>query len=225
METIYKISNLHKSYRSSSEVIQAAVDINLEIKKGDFVIIFGPSGSGKTSLLNLLSGLDQPDSGEIVFRGKNFGSLSDKEKTLLRRDQIGMVFQSFELIPVMNCYENIEYPLLLGKMGKKERKKRISEISHSLEIADLLHRRPCDISGGQKQRVAIARTLVTRPQIILGDELTGSLDSKTSRLIYEMLKDLNETRHQSLITVSHDRSLQCYASRVFNLIDGNLIAQ
>lgn len=221
MELI-KVENLNKNYVSYDNVVTAAKNINLTVMEGDFILIFGPSGSGKTTLLNLLAGLDKPDTGRIFLGDQTIDRADDRTMTLLRRKEIGVVFQSFELIPVMTCYENIEYPLLLNKIPRGERKKRIDEITSSLGIKKLLHRVPAKISGGQKQRVAIARALVSSPRILLGDEISGSLDTNTTSNLFNTLLKLNKDQKQSFIIVTHDQSLKKYATRTFNLVDGSL---
>ena len=219
---ILRAEAVEKIYATEAEQVYALRKINFEIKAGDFLIINGPSGSGKTTLLNLLSGVDQPTTGEIYLGQYPLGSLSDRERTVIRRDKIGLIFQSFELIPVLTVGENVEYPLLLQKVGYQERRKRVQAVLSQVGLDELIKRLPSQLSGGQKQRVAVARALVTRPEIILADEPTGNLDSETGRKIIRLMLELNQKYRVAVVMVSHDLTLNQYAQRVYQIKDGVL---
>lgn len=219
---ILACKDLNKAYHSATETVYAIRDLNLEVPEGSFSLIYGPSGSGKSTLLNLIAGIDRPESGEIRFLGRELSGLRDRERTRIRRESLGLIFQGFELIPVMSCYENIEYPLLLQGLGAQERKARIGDLAEKLGISQLLHRKPGNISGGQKQRVAIARTLVAKPKLVLGDEITGNLDSTTTRMVLEVLGELRREEGMTFLLVTHDQELRSYGSAVHHLRDGRL---
>lgn len=219
---IIKIENLSKIYSSQIEKVQALKDISLTINKGDFIVVNGPSGSGKTTLLNLLAGIDEASRGEIYIDNTPLNSLSDRERTELRRDKIGLVFQYFELIPVLTLWENVEYPLLLQKISKAERKKRVDKILKELALDKLADRLPGQLSGGQKQRVAIARALVIEPEVVLADEPTGNLDSETGRIIIELMFSLNKEYDVAFLIVTHDLFINRYAQKLIEIKDGTL---
>lgn len=219
---ILKADGINKIYQTPAEEVKALTRTDLEIKEGDFVIINGPSGSGKTTLLNLLCGIDQPTSGSIYLNDTSLESLSDARRTEIRRDRIGLVFQGFELISSLNTWENVEYPLLLQNVSRKERKKRVDQILEQVGLSEMARRFPSQLSGGQKQRVAIARSLVTRPEIVLADEPTGNLDSETGEKIVRLMLDLNEQYGVAFIVVTHDLFINKYASKLFVIKDGVL---
>ena len=212
---------IRKHYTSKTETIEVLRDCTLTVHRGDFVMIFGPSGCGKTTLLNLLAGIDRPDSGELFFDGMDMGGLNDAELTRLRRQQIGLIFQSFELIPMLTAHENMEVPLILSNLPSDQRRERIETIADLLGIREQLGKKINYMSGGQRQRVAIGRTLVARPRLILGDEISSNLDNKTSHKIFRLFRDMNEAGSSFLI-VTHDRSMLQYARRVYHLAEGRL---
>ncbi len=224
-EILLRAENISKAYFYPTETVQALGGLDFSVAKGDFVLIFGPSGSGKTTLLNVLGGLDKPDDGQLVFDGERYDNRSDRWRTHLRRHKLGVIFQSFELVSAMSCYDNIEYPLLLQGVESPERKKRILEAAETLGIEELLKRKPERISGGQRQRVAIARALVGRYQCILGDEITGNLDVVTSERVYLKLRELNKQWGHTFVMVSHDHNLAQYADRVYTLQAGKLVGE
>jgi putative ABC transport system ATP-binding protein len=211
---------LTKKYRALTDTVTAVNEVAFEVRRGDFVMIYGPSGCGKSSLINLLAGLDAPDDGDISFEGLSYRSAGDATLTRLRRSRIGVIFQSFELIPVMSCFENIEYPLLRAGLSRAQRRHRVEEAAEQLDIAALLRRKPLQVSGGQRQRVAIARTLATKPDLILGDEVTGNLDSANARRVFDLFQRLNRAAGQTFVLVSHDQGLRGYATRVLEMRDG-----
>ncbi|HBG17303.1 MAG TPA: lipoprotein-releasing system ATP-binding protein LolD [Firmicutes bacterium] len=219
---ILKAEGVEKVYSTQAEQVYALRKVNFEIKTGDFLMINGPSGSGKTTLLNLLSGIDQPTAGNIYLNQQPLRGLSDSERTVIRRDKIGLIFQSFELIPVLTVSENVEYPLLLQKIGHQQRQKRVKEVLEQVGLRELSKRLPSQLSGGQKQRVAIARALVTRPTIILADEPTGNLDSETGLKIIRLMLDLNRKYQVAVVIVTHDLTLNQYAQQIYQLRDGVL---
>lgn len=219
---IIRAEALEKVYFTQAERIEALKAVNLEINKGDFIVINGPSGSGKTTLLNLLSGIDKPSGGELYFDGFPLGEFTDSERTVIRRDKIGLVFQSFELIPVLTARENVEYPLLLQKIKRVERRERVDEILARVGLAKMADRFPAQLSGGQKQRVAIARALVTRPEVVLADEPTGNLDSETGQKIIKLMLRLNQEYSVAFVIVTHDLSINKYAKKLIQIKDGIL---
>lgn len=221
-QPILQAINVTKSYECPTETVTPLRNLNFEVQEGDFILIYGPSGSGKTTLLNVLCGIDRISHGRIYFMGEPLDTKRDWELTQLRRMNLGVIFQSFELISVMTCYDNIEYPLLLQGVPPKERKRRITKIADMLEIGGLLSRKPEKISGGQKQRVSICRALVGNYKIILGDEITGSLDSDLSERVYSHLKDINYTQGRTFVMVTHNPDLRRYANRVLHLTHGTL---
>ena len=219
---IIKLENLSKTYSSQVEEVQALKNINLTIDKGDFIVVNGPSGSGKSTLLNLLAGIDEASLGDIQINNISLSSLSDRERTELRRDKIGLVFQYFELIPVLTAWENVEYPLLLQKVSKSERKRMVDRILEQVGLSKMAQRLPNQLSGGQKQRVAIARALVTDPEIVLADEPTGNLDTKTGEKIIELMLNLNREYNVAFVIVTHDLFVNKYAQKLIEIQDGSL---
>ncbi|MGM0369228.1 MAG: ABC transporter ATP-binding protein [Bacillota bacterium] len=215
--------NISKIYQSRAEKIQALKNVDLTIEQGDFIVVNGPSGSGKSTLLNLISGIDQPTKGEIQIDNTSLSSLKDKERTLLRRNKIGLVFQHFELIPVLTAWENVEYPLLLQDLAKSKRKTRVDQILEQVGLHKMADRRPNQLSGGQKQRVAIARALVTQPEVVLADEPTGNLDIATGEQILQLMLTLNQKYDVAFIIVTHDLKINQYAKKLIEIKDGNLI--
>jgi len=219
---IIKLENLSKTYSSQVEEVQALKNINLTIDKGDFIVVNGPSGSGKSTLLNLLAGIDEASLGDIQINNISLSSLSDRERTELRRNKIGLVFQYFELIPVLTAWENVEYPLLLQKVSKSERRRKVDRILEQVGLSKMAQRLPSQLSGGQKQRVAIARALVTDPEIVLADEPTGNLDTKTGEKIIELMLNLNREYNVAFVIVTHDLFVNKYAQKLIEIQDGIL---
>jgi len=220
--TVIEARSLTKTYLTQAEQVVALNEVNLTVKTGDFIIINGPSGSGKTTFLNLISGLDLPSAGEVLLNGQVLHTLSDNQRTELRLRQIGLIFQSFELIPVLTVFENVEYPLVLQRLPRSERRNRVNRILAKVGLEKMANRFPAQLSGGQKQRVGIARALVTRPQIVLADEPTGSLDSSTGEQILRLMLELNNTYKVSFLIVTHDQAMKKYARRLLEIRDGVL---
>jgi putative ABC transport system ATP-binding protein len=195
--------------------------VNLEVMQKDFMCIIGPSGSGKTTLLNLIGCLDAPTSGEVNLFGKyNVSTLNDKQATLLRRDHIGFIFQTFNLIPVLNVYENIEFPLIIQGVDKADRKKRVMELIADVGLQEFIKHKPDELSGGQRQRIAVARALVTNPKLVLADEPTANLDKENGRIIMEIMKKLNEEHGVTFIFSTHDQRVMEEGRRTVVLSDG-----
>lgn len=220
-----KLKDIIKTYMLGKIEVPALRGINLNIDKGDFVSIAGPSGSGKTTLLNLLGCIDKASDGTIEIDGQVINNLSDRESTTLRHKILGFIFQSFNLIPVLNIYENIEFPLLVGShvLKKKEREKWINALIDKTGLSKWKYHRPNELSGGQRQRVAIARALVTKPKIVLADEPTANLDSKTGENILKLMKEINSEYDTTFIFSTHDPSIVALADHVIKLHDGSII--
>lgn len=219
--TLIQIEHVSKSYVMGGETIRALDDVSLDIDYGEFVAIMGPSGSGKSTLMNILGCLDVADDGDYVLDGKAINKLRDAQLAEIRNRKIGFVFQSFNLLPRLNAYENVELPLIYRGMNKREREPLVMQ---ALEAVDLVERRrhlPSELSGGQQQRVAIARTLAGDPAIILADEPTGALDSKTSVEILGIFKSLNE-QGRTIVLITHDLAIAQQAKRVVYFRDGRL---
>lgn len=221
-----KLKNVIKKYNLGGETIYALNNLNLEIKEGEFVAIMGPSGSGKSTLLNIIGCLDKPDKGEVFIDGVKINNLSDNKLTEIRRDKIGFVFQQFNLIPLLTAVENVELPLIFKyrkSMNNNEKRKRALKC---LELAELdkkfANHKPTQLSGGQQQRVAIARALANNAPILLCDEPTGALDSKTGTKIMELLKKLNN-EGKTIVIVTHDLAVGKGAHRIINIKDGQII--
>ncbi|MBC61987.1 MAG: hypothetical protein CMP11_05975, partial [Zetaproteobacteria bacterium] len=208
------IKNISKTYDLGQSKIKALDDVFLDIKEQDFIATVGPSGSGKTTLLNMVGGLDKPDKGEILVAGRNISTLNKKEISNYRRDNVGFVFQAYNLIPVLTVYENVEYVLVLQKIASQERKKKVEEILEKLNMGGMKSRNTYELSGGQQQRVAIARALVSKPKIVLADEPTANLDSKTGEEIINLMKKINQEECTTFLFSTHDPLIMKYAKRI-----------
>ncbi|MFB0565177.1 MAG: ABC transporter ATP-binding protein [Candidatus Aminicenantaceae bacterium] len=221
---IIKTERLTKVYSSGKIQVVALKDVTLSIGKGRFVSVTGPSGSGKSTLLNLLGGLDTPTAGVIESQEKKISDMNKEELALYRRNKVGMIFQSFNLITYRSALENVELPLLFSGIPKGERKKKALDILERLGLYPRRNHRPPELSGGEQQRVAIARALVNSPRVLLADEPTGNLDSKTSREIIEVLVDLNENQNITVVLVSHEEALvREFSQEIFHLCDGEVV--
>lgn len=218
MKTILSVENITKIYGEGSNQFYALRDVSVTVKEGEFLAIMGTSGSGKSTLLNMMSGLDKPTKGEVILDGQKINHLKDSALTTIRRDNIGFIFQFFNLIPVLTAIENVTLPIDLA--GKEKAETKGKEILKLLGISQLKDSYPSQMSGGQQQRVAIARALVTEPKIILADEPTGSLDSKTGKEILNILRHFCDNLNHSLVMVTHDANVASYAHRVIFLQDG-----
>ena len=218
--TILEAKNLSRSYQVGSTNVKALSDISLAVRKGHFCAIVGRAGSGKSTLLNILSGLDTPDSGQVLFEDRDMAKINEKELTLLRRHKIGFVFQSFGLLPLLSSFENIELPMRIAGIPSEERHVRTKEV---LDMVGLLNRsphRPYELSGGEQQRVSIARAIVNRPLLILADEPTGELDSTNAKAIFSLFRDMVNDKEISVIAVTHDHTLITMADEVKEINDG-----
>jgi len=218
-----KIENVEKIYRLGEISVPALKSINMELGKGEFVAVMGPSGSGKTTLLNLIGVLDKPTKGKIWIDGKDLTLLKEKELTNLRRGTIGYIFQFYNLIPVLSAFENVELPMLIAGIPSKERQERARQLLKTVGLAERANHRPDELSGGEQQRVAIARALVNKPSIVLADEPTGDLDTKTGGEVMFTLLNLSKTEGATVIVVTHDPAVAEYASRIFEMRDGRII--
>ena len=221
--SIVVLNNVKKTYPLGKTEVHAVKGISFEITRGDFISIAGPSGSGKSTILNLIGCIDVPTEGVVTINGQETGTLSDRRITTLRHDVIGFIFQSFNLIPVLNVFENVEFPLLLGakqSSQKKERKVWIDFLVEEVGLADWRNHKPNELSGGQRQRVAIARAMATKPQIVLADEPTANLDSKTGETIIELMKKINREMDTTFIFSTHDPAIVGIADHIIRLLDG-----
>lgn len=218
-----RVENLVKTYQTGEIKVEALRNVTLEIKDGEFLSIAGPSGSGKTTLLNMLGCLDEPTDGNIYYNGDDMSGLSSNELANFRNFNLGFVFQTFNLIPVLTAYENVEFSLILqGDGSPSDHAKKVKAILERVGIAEHMHRRPAELSGGQQQRVAIARALVKNPKIVLADEPTANLDSETAADILELMKDLNRDENTTFIFSTHDKMVMDFARRLIILKDGQI---
>lgn len=217
---IVRIERLSKFYGSGETAVKALDDISFSVKKGEFVAIIGPSGSGKSTLLHMLGGVDRPTGGKIFVDNTDIYKLDETQLAIFRRRQIGLIYQFYNLIPVLNVEENITLPLLLD--GHKVDKKQFADIVKTLDLQQRLHHLPNQLSGGQQQRVSIGRALISNPAIMLADEPTGNLDSKNSSEIIELLKMFNKTYQQTLIIITHDERIALQADRIIAIADGKI---
>jgi putative ABC transport system ATP-binding protein len=218
---VIALKNINKSYEVGLERFYALKDINLEINSGEFVAIIGPSGSGKSTLMNIIGCLDAPDSGEYYIDGRNVAKLTDSKLAEIRNYKIGFVFQSFNLLPRLTAFQNVELPLIYRGLNKKERYEKTMKSIEMVGLIDRLKHRPSEMSGGQQQRTAIARAIAGEPEIILADEPTGNLDSKSGREIMNILASLNN-QGKTLILITHDMQMATYAHKIIKIIDGDL---
>jgi putative ABC transport system ATP-binding protein len=214
---------LTKTYGSGATTVTALDQVNLNIKEGEFVAIMGPSGCGKSTLLHLLGGLDKPSEGQVLIGGQKLTDLNDDSLTELRRRKIGFIFQFFNLIPVLNAVENAALPITLDGVGPAEAKKKATEWLTRFGLSDRLANRPDQLSGGQQQRVAIARALVADPELILADEPTGNLDTRSSDEIAGLLRDVSKKYNRTVLMVTHDPRIAAYADRIIFLKDGKVV--
>jgi putative ABC transport system ATP-binding protein len=221
---IFEAAGLFKRYRLGAVTIEALRGVDLVVTRGEFVVVAGPSGCGKTTLFNLLGALDQPDSGSVLFEGSDLRRLTAAEKTLFLRREVGFVFQSFNLVPVLTAYENVEYPLWIDGRDRAERRRRTEEALASVGLAGRMRLRPDQLSGGERQRVALARGLVHDPHVILADEPTANLDSKTGAEIVDLLARTNSERGTTFLIATHDPAIIERAPRRVRLLDGRVVA-
>ena len=224
MSVIVEIANLRKSYRRGDQVVSVLHDINLNLERGEFVALMGPSGSGKSTLLNLIAGIDSPDSGRLEIEGIAITGMGEAELARWRADHVGFIFQFYNLMPVLSAFENVELPLLLTRLNRRERREHVDLVLELVGLADRAEHYPSQLSGGQQQRVAIARALVSDPTIIVADEPTGDLDRAAAREILDLMESLNERLYKTIIMVTHDHIAAARANVVRHLDKGVLTA-
>lgn len=219
-----QVQNLHRHFQMGTETVHALDGVNVAIAQGDFMGIVGPSGSGKSTLLYLIGGLDQPTSGEIWVDGTDIAALDENHLAQYRQKSIGFIFQSFNLIPTMTALQNVEFPMIFARVMPHERIERAKHALEMVGLGDRIHHKPTELSGGQQQRVSIARSLVNNPDIILADEPTGNLDSKSGGEVIGILQQLNQTEGRTIIMVTHDQSLLAATTRHLQILDGRILA-
>lgn len=217
---ILKVENLTKTYGEDDAMVKALDNVSFTVNKGEFVAIIGPSGSGKSTLLHIIGGVDKATSGKVYIDGTDIYSLNETNLAIFRRRQIGLIYQFYNLIPVLNVEENITLPMLLD--GKKPDKEHLKEILNILGLSERVKHLPNQLSGGQQQRVSIGRAIINNPAIVLADEPTGNLDSKNSQEILELLKESNRRTNQTLIIITHDEKIALQADRVITIADGRI---
>lgn len=222
MSMAIEAQSLCKSFDLGSSKVEVLKDINLRINKGEFVSIMGPSGSGKSTLLYLIGGLDKPTSGSIMINGKELSDMKDKEQSIMRRRDIGFVFQFYNLVPNLTVEENVMLPLLLDGKKIKENKEKLSDILELVGLADRRKHTPRELSGGQQQRVAIARALINDPEILMADEPIGNLDTKTGMEVMALMQNINKSKSKTIVQVTHSREAAEYGNRIINVRDGRV---
>lgn len=222
MTNVIETKDVCRYFGTEATQVKALDHVSLTIEKGEFTAIIGPSGSGKTTLLHLIGGLDNPTSGIVELSGVNIANMSGNQLSDFRRDHIGFVFQSYNLIPVLSAEENIEYIMLLQRISSKERKERVEEMLHLVGLDGMGNRRPSQLSGGQQQRVAVARAMASHPDIILADEPTANIDSKTGISLLEVMRDLNQNHGMTFVFSTHDEKIMERATRLVHLHDGKI---
>jgi putative ABC transport system ATP-binding protein len=223
MSAVLDVHNINKHYVLGTQVVRALAGVSLEVSEGEFVAIMGASGSGKSTLLHLVGGLDLPTSGRVLVEGQDIGAMSDRQRTLFRRRRLGIVFQTFNLLPSLTALENVALPLMVDGVARTEAKSKTQSV---LDAVDLLHRRmhrPQAMSGGEQQRVAIARALVNDPALLLADEPTGNLDSQHAEAIWRLLRKLVDEQHRTVIAVTHETTGARHADRIVVLKDGLIV--
>ena len=225
MNPIIEVSDLVKEYEQGGRPLRVLDEVDLVIDKGELMAIMGPSGSGKSTLLNIIGALDRPTSGKVVIDGVDIATLNDNQLAELRNRKIGFVFQFFNLIPRMNALSNVELPLTIAGVGKNERHERADKILSMVGLGDRVDHRPSQLSGGEQQRVAIARALVNDPEVLLCDEVTGNLDSRTGEEIMHLLRNLNQQQGKTFAIVTHDPVVAQSTDRIVQIRDGRIMAE
>ena len=219
---IVSLTNVIKNYGNGKIITKALQGIDLKINQGDFSVMMGPSGCGKSTMLNIIGGLDKATNGEVKFNGKNFNSLTNKELSIIRRNQIGFVFQNYNLLPVLTAYENAEYVLMLQEMPISQRKEKVMHFFKEMGLDGLENRFPRELSGGQQQRVAIARAVVSDPLLVLADEITANVDSETAQSLLLLIEKLNKINKTTFLISTHDPEVIKFAKKVIVLKDGRI---
>jgi putative ABC transport system ATP-binding protein len=220
--SLLRVENINKDYYLGKTVIHALKDVSFSVSEGEFISIVGPSGCGKTTLLNILGCIDKPTSGRVFFGDQNLADLSDSQEAEIRLARLGFIFQSFNLVAVLNCFENVEFPLILAGVDKAERKRRVRHMVELVGLGEFVLHKPDELSGGQRQRVAIARALINRPSIVIADEPTANLDSETGDGILETMARLNKEEKVTFIFSTHNLEIMRHAKRVVHLKDGKI---
>ncbi len=220
---VVELHGVHKTYRLGEHVIPALQGVDLAVQRGELLALTGPSGSGKSTILNLCGLIDSADSGDIVLSGRKVNDLDEIQRTLLRRDALGFVFQNFNLVPVMTVAENVDYPLFIAGVPTAERRERVAAQLKAVGLLEHAQHRPDALSGGQRQRVAIARALVKRPRLVIADEPTASLDSHTADQVLDLMRELGHAEGAAFVIATHDSRLTGRCDRVLALLDGRLI--
>ena len=219
---ILRVDNIEKYYGRKGNITKAINNISFTVEEGEFVGVMGASGSGKTTLLNCISTIDKVSSGHIYISGNDITKLNSKKISKFRREELGFIFQDFNLLDTLTAYENIALALTIMKVNHKEIDKRVKDVAKKLNIEDVLNKYPYEMSGGQKQRVACARAIITKPSLILADEPTGALDSKSAKMLLESMEDLNESLNATIMMVTHDAFSASYARRILFIKDGKI---
>lgn len=221
-ETIIELSHVKKEYHMGNETINAVDDVSFTINKGEFCCLLGTSGSGKSTLLNLMAGIETVTSGKIVIKGKNIPDMSENGLAKFRQRFLGFVFQAYNLIPTMTALENVEFPLVFKRVPPRKRRRMAREMLKKVGLGNRLGHKPTEMSGGQQQRVGIARAFVGKPEIVFADEPTGNLDTKTTKEVMDLIKQMAKENKQTIIMVTHDRSLAAYADKIIHISDGQV---
>lgn len=221
-ESVIELHQVFKTYHLGTHVIPALQGVDLSVQRGELLALTGPSGSGKSTILNLCGLIDTPDSGDIVLGGQPVNGLNEAQRTLLRRDALGFVFQSFNLVPVMTVYDNVDYPLFIAGVPAPERRQRVNAQLHAVGLLEHAQHLPDALSGGQRQRVAIARALVKRPRLVIADEPTASLDSHTADQVLDLMRERGHAEGAAFVMATHDSRLSSRCDRVLALLDGSL---
>ncbi len=219
---VVSMHGVHKTYRLGQHVIPALQGVDLSVQRGELLALTGPSGSGKSTILNLCGLIDTPDSGDITLGGQSIGGMDEVQRTLLRRDALGFVFQSFNLVPVMTVAENVDYPLFLIGVPLAERRERVAAQLKAVGLQDHAQHRPDALSGGQRQRVAIARALIKRPRLVIADEPTASLDSHTADQVLDLMRERGHAEGAAFVIATHDSRLTSRCDRIVALLDGKI---
>ncbi|MBI5257556.1 MAG: ABC transporter ATP-binding protein [Burkholderiales bacterium] len=222
MSAVLQLAAVHKTYRLGEHVVPALQGVDLQLEAGEMLALTGPSGSGKSTILNLAGLIDAPDEGQILLRGRSVKGLGETEATLLRRDAIGFVFQSFNLVPVMTVAENVDYPLFIAGVPAAERRERVAEMLRAVGLHEHAQHRPDALSGGQRQRVAIARALVKRPALVIADEPTASLDSHTATQVLDLMHAQGHAHGAAFLVATHDARMLERCDRALHLLDGKI---
>ena len=224
-ETVVELIDVTKTYRLGEIQVQALRGVNMKASRGEIVAIMGPSGSGKSTILNLVGALDRPTSGKVIIAGRDISKMPENKLGEIRRDSIGYIFQFYNLIPVLTAYENVELPMLIAGIGKEKRITRTHELMELVGLADRADHRPDELSGGEQQRVAVARALSKRPPLVLADEPTGDLDSKSGMQVMTVLKDLAKKELSTVVMVTHDHQMASLADRILEIRDGRIVKE